>query len=1214
MADESGSSPPIMRRARRRQIILSSDINNDLRDGPDTLPPSDPFSEMDEYKDMPGLNEIQCSDGEEEEEEGHAGMPALQKVPENELTDDDEDSDWEDDEDTPKKITPTASASSPLSQAPDTPPKKIIEAQLRFFPSFSSPLSPVPSSPPTGLAMLSSSPMYTPRVERKITLERIQRARFETTQRNKAALRSKEEAEEATEKQRMTKEQEKRNSYFDRVLSGLQNRNYTLADLVEYVFNPTTRFTSGFDWRWRGFFSQKAAVKNIFSYWSTSQTNKTTRALLWEWAYQLVKRTISKESKEITKSGLLNKTKKTVNEAFFLGYSLTGLSKTLRGLAPAAFGIFDAFSSTKRQMKDPSKGFLKKRDVLSGSAAIALLNGASQNNSYAQAVHSTYLMATGAQRQHFSILSGFRLTMGYTSVISRGTKLKEVTKDATASDDDTSNEIDGVDPPEPALPGRHARKNKKRRDTKKAKKKRIRSPGTLSLLSDACRATARAIASTGLFLVMYDNVNMMVRVAEQILGRKNTQENGTCATEVPLHDTKLEALLTADLDEFIANARPLTIETLELTDAEASFFRKNMIHTILRILVRYGGEGFTRWNEDLNESQPVSADKITLHQSSIHPLPAMEIDENSIKGNIEVIEAINKELGLDEKDPNYVKYVKIIAGDQLTIARQRSILQLRLGHESGAQAWKHFVLMPGLFHAKIADCHGVLATHFGKPGAGKRSPGSLGFHNTVMDRLPITLTSLPPFRTCRDLIMVSLYARILHCLLLVSETASLEEYAGQCDSWAMLSSHAEQIYDRFANADIVQELRECRVPEERQRDAELAAKAKGAKKSADPNQPALKKEHPPHVRKGDMVFENALLFIRDALLTREFADAIKAGDSGRVVLVLKLFAFTYRGNGRTKYAHEMLHVLHNLVNVWSDDLRHVILHNWLLNPSGKINAFVEVDLVQEHLNLWIKRIYKADGDAHSWDWLALVSPCVDVLRRLATSINEDLGARQGDKHTIPDLSKDIDSLMASLCEHEVYVLKEGRVLDDDEMPVPDVLSAGAASLTHGISSNPIDEFNELFDQLRQRRTLIPISELLQYQSEATSSDPAASPPASPSPLISSRLASPARSDDFPESILFQAGDHLTVESLGQDESPDLTSPTSTPPASDDEEDAADADVDEDLFAQSPTLTRLEAEDVDLDMDDDWLLDGGYGSGSDYDEDGSDDELSGSESD
>ncbi|KAJ6545802.1 hypothetical protein B0H10DRAFT_2132562 [Mycena sp. CBHHK59/15] len=150
-----------------------------------------------------------------------------------------------------------------------------------------------------------------------------------------------------------------------------------------------------------------------------------------------------------------------------------------------------------------------------------------------------------------------------------------------------------------------------------ARRRRVTStwPGTLSLLSDACRATARAIAATSLFLIMYDNVNMMV----------------------PLHDTKLEALLTADLDKCIAKATPLTIENLELTDEEAVFFRKNMIHTILRIIIRYGvgpyygGEDFELWKQDLEKSQPTSIDKITVHQSSIHPLPAMEIDENSTK-------------------------------------------------------------------------------------------------------------------------------------------------------------------------------------------------------------------------------------------------------------------------------------------------------------------------------------------------------------------------------------------------------------------------------------------------------------------------------------------------------------------------------------------------------------------------------------------------------
>ncbi|KAJ7831764.1 hypothetical protein B0H14DRAFT_3713137 [Mycena olivaceomarginata] len=348
---------------------------------------------------------------------------------------------------------------------------------------------------------------------------------------------------------------------------------------------------------------------------------------------------------------------------------------------------------------------------------------------------------------------------------------------------------------------------------------------------------------------------------------------------------------------------------------------------------------------------------------------------------------------------------EIIAGDQLTIARQRSILNVRLGHESGSHSWRHIVLMPGLFHAKIADCHDVLMTHFGK--ATIRSPGSLGFHNTVLDRLPITLTSLPPFRTCRDLIMVSLYSRVLHCLLLVSGTDSLQACADSITSYDILVKHARAIYTIYADADRVQELRERRIPEEHKRDADFKAATQAAKKAKTP----APDKTLPHIPKGDMVFENAVLFFRDALLTREFSDAIKAGDSGRVLIILRLWAFTYRGNGRSKYAHEMLHLLHNLTCVWTKELRNIVLQNWLANPQGKLNSFVEIDLVQEHLNFWIKKIYKADGDGHSWDWLALISPCVDILRQLATKINTDPRRSPRLQARLPIAS---DTLIASL--------------------------------------------------------------------------------------------------------------------------------------------------------------------------------------------------------
>ena len=164
----------------------------------------------------------------------------------------------------------------------------------------------------------------------------------------------------------------------------------------------------------------------------------------------------------------------------------------------------------------------------------------------------------------------------------------------------------------------------------------------------------------------------------------------------------------------------------------------------------------------------------------------MEIEEASIVGNISMIEVIDRALGLDPKSPEYMKYVKILAGDQLTVAHQRAIANIRAGHESRAEAWKQVVMMPGISHSKIADSHCLLKTHFGKPNTGTCSPGDLTFHNTVLNRQPVVLTSLPTFRICRDLIMVSLYAHILHCLLHVSRKATLQEYTSSISSFSIL--------------------------------------------------------------------------------------------------------------------------------------------------------------------------------------------------------------------------------------------------------------------------------------------------------------------------------------------------------------------------------------------------------------------------------------------
>jgi hypothetical protein len=67
---------------------------------------------------------------------------------------------------------------------------------------------------------------------------------------------------------------------------------------------------------------------------------------------------------------------------------------------------------------------------------------------------------------------------------------------------------------------------------------------------------------------------------------------------------------------------------------------------------------------------------------------------------------------------------------------------------------------------------------------------------------------------------------------------------------------------------------------------------------------------------GDMVFENAVLFLRDSLLLKEFTDAMKGGDSGYVLLVLMIWVCSFQGQGHLKYVQEMLYFLHNITHLW----------------------------------------------------------------------------------------------------------------------------------------------------------------------------------------------------------------------------------------------------------------------------------------------------------
>ena len=103
-----------------------------------------------------------------------------------------------------------------------------------------------------------------------------------------------------------------------------------------------------------------------------------------------------------------------------------------------------------------------------------------------------------------------------------------------------------------------------------------------------------------------------------------------------------------------------------------------------------------------------------------------------------------------------------------------------------------------------------------------------------------------------------------------------------------------------------------------------------------------------------------------------------------------------------------------------------------------------------------------------------MAPCIDVLRQLSKNFNDILGADQGTRHAPANLTEDITTLIESLDENKVYRIEKGRVLDDDDEPIKDVIAFGLQNLVEG-KKNPLSDYNEAFRNLQARRRMKPVT-------------------------------------------------------------------------------------------------------------------------------------------
>ncbi|GAV99725.1 protein [Lentinula edodes] len=508
-------------------------------------------------------------------------------------------------------------------------------------------------------------------------------------------------------------------------------------------------------------------------------------------------------------------------------------------------------------------------------------------------------------------------------------------------------------------------------------------------------AIVQEVIQSFLCSLVWDNLNFAFHIDSQRLGSKDHFDSGTTVTVVVQHDpdTGLPAkhgTLSFDMKpprtsthQIISNQSllllpsPDDIKALELCE----------IWQLTQLALEH--EPQLAHLKDCFSPCP-TVEQIALHVTKQYPAPAMHEDESSLDGTIRVYLKILRDLGVSDNDIQKLGLF-FTDGDLLT---DSLVDKVESGHCNSAEteileSLRAVIRRFGVFHAKMAGARMVINEHWGKPNS--PWPGSLWWeHTNLLRRKPISAgwqsKKAAPWKPTHELIQISLAGHILDAFRLHCSNSNFNHWASQA-TLDDLNAVSKKVY------------------------ANLFSSA-GYEKQREMDQP-------------DTVLMNNILYNRDALRYWLLVKSIKAGDIGRVVLVLRIWMLMMRTpKTMPRYANAIFETLGHLQQ-YPERLRKMFLHNWLVNLTGRANGFKEVDLLQEHTNFWIKMVYGAKGVNRNWEWLTMISVCIYSLRKALRTVQKTFDIPiYGTQHTTPNMEKEVQLIAEKLKEEKIqeYVL------------------------------------------------------------------------------------------------------------------------------------------------------------------------------------------------
>ncbi|KAJ3858146.1 hypothetical protein EV359DRAFT_69240, partial [Lentinula novae-zelandiae] len=344
--------------------------------------------------------------------------------------------------------------------------------------------------------------------------------------------------------------------------------------------------------------------------------------------------------------------------------------------------------------------------------------------------------------------------------------------------------------------------------------------------------------------------------------------------------------------------------------------------------------------------------------------------------------------------------------DKPTLTRSQ-VESARRNNPLPIEGMKANVHRNGKFHEKMAGCRLTVNEHWGQPES--KNPGGLWWENNILNRKKMTAgwqsKKAAPWKPSHELLQISILAHIKDGFRIFCGQEKLEDWAASV-SLSEFSHVADLVYRNLFTTRAYDQAKEKTY--------------------------------------NDTIYLNNLLQNRDTLFYIEVCHAIKAGDIGRVVNVSRMWMVMMRSKKTMpKYADVIFETLGRL-STYSETLRKFFLHNWLVNVSGTVNGWKEVDLLQEHQNFWAKAVYSAKGSNRSWEWLGMITPIIFELRSAMSTVQKAFEISSlSTKHTIPDKSKEVHRLSDALADENIQTFVPNRASNEGKKAVRDLFEEGS---------------------------------------------------------------------------------------------------------------------------------------------------------------------------